>query len=100
MCNIGCNTICKSLSAIQMFKQTFIKTVTKSLKNSELELGKNKWVNIWDLGLKNHPNSREIFVTIFVVWHKILTKTRYTIILDINTESQQFTMKMHLTGEN
>ena len=52
------------------------------------------------LGLKNHPNSREIFVTIFVVWHKILTKTRYTIILDINTESQQFTMKMHLTGEN
>ena len=52
------------------------------------------------LGLKNHPNSGEIFTTIFVVWHKILTKTRYTIILDINTESQQFTMKMHLTGEN
>ena len=84
-----------------MFKQTFIKTVTKSLKNSELELGKNKWVNIWDLGLKNHPNSMQRnFTTIFVVWHKILTKTRYTIILDINTESQQFTMKMHLTGEN
>ena len=52
------------------------------------------------LGLKNHPNSREIFTTIFVVWHKILTKTRYKIILDINTESQQCTMKMHLTGEN
>ena len=31
-------------------------------------------------GLQNHPNSREMFITIFVIWHRILTKTRFKFI--------------------